>query len=649
MALLERAVVVYQRGAEALLDRITAFCNRRQVCIHPVSLADFHASPESILSQADHVVTLIEDGELSQMLAASRHYGFSLGIIPPNANSYTYRLFNLPSGLDELIEQAFDDSPQAMDLLLCNGEVVMGMLMLGDSPFLDRRSKAYRVSPPSFVQRWWQSFLLLLRGLLRLPSIRHFPVTLTTAKGQTIKTVVTGITVIENDTGGLAGRVVSSTLSVEDGKASVLLISPKSIGEYLTFLGVSLFQGNRPLKTLPAAVSYIRTSRLTIQGNQPLVYYLDGKQRQAEALDIEVCQKAVSICVGQGWKAEKAKVEESAKDTLRLENLPVDKARIDMMVRRLPFFSHAVEEEFKDLFLLLKQNAKIEADYIALMILSVLVANLGLMMNSTAVLIGAMVLAPLMSPIISLSMGLLRNDRALLRGSVNCIVVGVVIALATSALVAMLVPLQRVTPEIAARLQPSLLDLGVAIASGIAGGYAYAREKVMKSLPGVAIAVALVPPLCVAGIGIGWLDHDMVFGAMLLFLTNLAGIALAAAISFLVLGFAPISRPAQGAKSLALSLALTLLLAVPLSYSFNQMHSSWQLEHELVSEVFSVNGKQLRMVDVQIGLLRHGVRVTGDIASPSRLEEKDLWALKVVLEQRWQRPVQMEVGYRLEL
>src|SRR5690606_1851615 len=187
-------------------------------------------------------------------------------------------------------------------------------------------------------------------------------------------------------------------------------------------------------------------------------------------------------CVGQGWKAEKAKVEESAKDTLRLENLPVDKARIDMMVRRLPFFSHAVEEEFKDLFLLLKQNAKIEADYIALMILSVLVANLGLMMNSTAVLIGAMVLAPLMSPIISLSMGLLRNDRALLRGSVNCIVVGVVIALATSALVAMLVPLQRVTPEIAARLQPSLLDLGVAIASGIAGGYAYAREKVMKSL-----------------------------------------------------------------------------------------------------------------------------------------------------------------------
>src|SRR5690606_13657999 len=167
--------------------------------------------------------------------------------------------------------------------------------------------------------------------------------------------------------------------------------------------------------------------------------------------------------------------------------------------------------------------------------------------------------------IISLAMGLLRNDQGLLRGSMKSILVGLSIALVTSALVAVLVPLQRITPEIASRLQPSLFDLGVAIASGIAGGYAYAREKVMKSLPGVAIAVALVPPLCVAGIGIGWLDHDMVFGAMLLFLTNLAGIALAAAISFLVLGFAPISRPAQGAKRLALSLALSLLLAVPLS------------------------------------------------------------------------------------
>src|SRR5690606_36846444 len=116
------------------------------------------------------------------------------------------------------------------------------------------------------------------------------------------------------------------------------------------------------------------------------------------------------------------------------------------------------------------------------MILSTLVASLGLFMNSSAVLIGPMLLAPLMAPIISLAMGLLRNDQGLLLGSMKSILVGLSIALVTSALVAVLVPLQRITPEIASRLQPSLFDLGVAIASGIAGGYAYAREKVMKSL-----------------------------------------------------------------------------------------------------------------------------------------------------------------------
>ena len=66
-------------------------------------------------------------------------------------------------------------------------------------------------------------------------------------------------------------------------------------------------------------------------------------------------------------------------------------------------------------------------------------------------------------------------------------------------------PVDRITTEMAGRLQPNLLDLGVAIASGIAGAYAYVREDVAKSVSGVAIAVALVPPLCVSGIGIGWI------------------------------------------------------------------------------------------------------------------------------------------------
>lgn len=649
MALVEHAVVLYQPQAGELLERVKEFSALHHIHLHLVSLEHFRADPARYLEHAKHVVALVDDTELADLVSGSRQYEYSVGIIPLHRASFTYRLFCLPSSLEKLLECAFDEAARAMDVLLCNDEVVMGMLMVGDSPLLDRSSKTYLAEQSGLLQRWWHTFMLLIAGLVRLPRIRHFPVTLTTAKEQQIKTAVTGITVIENDTTSLAARLVNTTVSAEDGKASVLLISPKSIGEYLRFLFRALFPWNHSVKALPGAVSYIRSSRLTIEGKKPLVYYLDGKQRQAEQLELEVCRKAVRICVGERWCEEQAPVAESPKDTLRVENLPVHTERLAMITRRLPLFTHALEEEFKELFLLLKQHARVEVDYVALMILSTLVASLGLFMNSSAVLIGAMLLAPLMAPIISLAMGLLRNDQGLLRGSVKSILIGMLIALVTSALVAILVPLQRVTPEIAARLQPSLFDLGVAIASGIAGGYAYAREKVMKSLPGVAIAVALVPPLCVAGFGIGWHDLGMVLGASLLFLTNLVGIALATAITFLVLGFSPISRPTQGAKSLVLSLVLTLLVAVPLSVSFSQMHQAWLLETSLSSEVFAVNGKQLWLSDIQVSQWQDGVQVSGNLSSPVPLDEDDVRALKEELQERLQQPVRLEVGYRIQL
>src|SRR5690606_16732675 len=189
----------------------------------------------------------------------------------------------------------------------------------------------------------------------------------------------------------------------------------------------------------------------------------------------------------------------------------------------------------------------------------------------------------------------------------------------------------------------------VAIASGIAGGYAHARERVMKSLPGVAIAVALVPPLVVAGIGIGWLDWYVVKGALLLFLTNLVGIALAAALTILVLGFAPIKQPSRSAQGLGLSLALMVIIAVPLYWSFDRIRSHWAAEQHLASEEFQINGKKLRLQGVQVRLLGGEVSLSANILSEVPVERADLEALKAMLEKVWQRPVRLEVGYRLAL
>src|SRR5690606_7702549 len=155
------------------------------------------------------------------------------------------------------------------------------------------------------------------------------------------------------------------------------------------------------------------------------------------------------------------------------ENLPLHEQRLTMIQRRLPLFTHALEEDFKELFLQLRESAQASSSFIALMMLSSLVASLGLFLSSPAVIIGATVLAPLMSPIISLAMALLRNEQTLLRNALSTIAIGVTLALVMAALLALIFPIARITPEMAARLNPNLLDLGVAIFSGMAGAYAY--------------------------------------------------------------------------------------------------------------------------------------------------------------------------------
>ena len=311
---------------------------------------------------------------------------------------------------------------------------------------------------------------------------------------------------------------------------------------------------------------------------------------------------------------------------MRVDNLPTNESRLQMIERHLPLFTRALEEDFKDLFLLLRENAQARAHYIALMILSVVVASFGLFLSSAAVIIGAMVLAPLMAPIISLAMGLLRGDRTLLDRSLLTIGIGVLLALGTASLIALLIPIDRITPEMAGRLHPNLLDLGVAIASGIAGGYAHARENVMKSLPGVAIAVALVPPLSVAGIGIGWWQWEVFSGALLLFITNLVGIALSAALTFLVLGYAPLIRAKRG---LVISTALLLVVSIPLTLAFIDMNRHWQFERDLSRNGLLINNKPINFGNLQINRQGGSLLVRGDLISEEWLHRSDLERLRI--------------------
>jgi len=181
-----------------------------------------------------------------------------------------------------------------------------------------------------------------------------------------------------------------------------------------------------------------------------------------------------------------------------------------------------------------------EASYLLDLIFAAGIATLGLVLNSPAVVIGAMLISPLMGPILAAGLAFAASDIYLGVKAFLSLIGSIVVSVAFSASVVWLLPFQSPTSEILARTQPNLLDLGVAVLSGLAGSAVMARSMSgggAGALPGVAIAVALMPPLCTVGFGVGsgW-NWQIISGAGLLFLTNLVAISASAFLVFYLVG-----------------------------------------------------------------------------------------------------------------
>lgn len=199
---------------------------------------------------------------------------------------------------------------------------------------------------------------------------------------------------------------------------------------------------------------------------------------------------------------------------------------------------------------------------------SSVIATLGLLANSVAIIIGAMIIAPLIGPIIGIAYSMVVANRRLLRRSSLTLLTGTILTILTSCLTCYLVGLRTVSPEILARTNPTLLDLGVAIAAGSAGAFANSRRRIADALPGVAIAVALVPPLSVVGIGLALGQKNLFLGAGLLFATNLTGIIFSGGIIFLFESYGNLRRAQRG---LLVSIAILLCLGLPLGFSLRNL------------------------------------------------------------------------------
>ena len=205
--------------------------------------------------------------------------------------------------------------------------------------------------------------------------------------------------------------------------------------------------------------------------------------------------------------------------------------------------------------------AGLSLDFVLLNAVSGLLASFGLLQNSPAVVIGAMLVAPLLGPLTAISVGLVTARLRLTRRASITVLIGAAIAVVCGWILGLVVPLESPTTEMLARGSPSLLDAGVALSAGAVGAYATARKEIPAALAGVAIAAALVPPLCTIGLGLAIGDPGLAFGAVLLFLTNIVSVAVIGAGVFLWFGMHPDKQSVKQRRR-AISLGIVGLLTL---------------------------------------------------------------------------------------
>jgi uncharacterized hydrophobic protein (TIGR00271 family) len=211
--------------------------------------------------------------------------------------------------------------------------------------------------------------------------------------------------------------------------------------------------------------------------------------------------------------------------------------------------------------------------YAFMIVLSAGIAVLGLLQSSPAVIIGAMLISPLMGPIIGLGFALAVFDWRDVRRSLAALAAGSLLAVGFTALVVSVSPLQAVTSEILARTRPNLFDLLIAIFSALAGAYATIRGK-GATIVGVAIATALMPPLATVGFGLATGSAPIAGGALALFFTNLLAIALCAAIMARLFGFGTSLSPQQSRQQAIGIILVFVLMAIPLGLSLRRI--AWE-------------------------------------------------------------------------
>jgi uncharacterized hydrophobic protein (TIGR00271 family) len=269
-----------------------------------------------------------------------------------------------------------------------------------------------------------------------------------------------------------------------------------------------------------------------------------------------------------------------------------------------------------------------------------------LFQDSVASIIGAMVIAPLGGAILAIAGALVTGRTRWQVRTIIQVAVSAALVIAIGYVVALVIPqLIVLTPALEARTEPGLLDLGVALAAGAAGAFVAARHTGSDALPGVAIAVSLVPPLATVGICLEQGRLDDAAGALILFTTNLAAIIVVASVVFLLSGARPIAEGVDQQKRMRVGVALALVLLVVISLPL-----VWRSAQNIAAEVTALDTTRIVTVWAEANAVDvvdwhvDGEQITLTVAGPQ--PPTDVAALATAMAAKLGHPVHVSVTYQ---
>jgi uncharacterized hydrophobic protein (TIGR00271 family) len=297
----------------------------------------------------------------------------------------------------------------------------------------------------------------------------------------------------------------------------------------------------------------------------------------------------------------------------------------------------------------LQSSAAWNFDFLALMVLSTTMAAMGLIQNSAAVVIGAMLVAPLMTPLLGLGLALVQGNPVLARLSFRSVALGLFVSLLVGFLVGLCtLSFQEPTREMLARGGPGLLDLFVAFAAGLAAAYASCRPGLIAALPGVAIAAALVPPIATSGLALSLGDFALALGALLLFGINMVTIVLASVISLLAVGIRNIKKTSRWTVIFGSAVIVSVLaLGVYLSLQPREYELTEKLPSGLLEAVQESLGTDYRLDGLAVAYDELGVQLNVQVVGNAPAPKEMATAVRTLISDHYDQPVRVRLLTRI--